>query len=603
MSKEVDSIDAAEVTTLAELLVDRVRRSPRAEAYRQFDPAKAEWQSWSWDRFAGEVGRWQQALLNEGFAQGDRVAVMLRNCREWAAFDMAAHALGLVVVPLYVNDRPDNVGLVLQDAGVRLLLIADQKQWQGLGPIEDVLEGLQRIVSLQQVRPMASGLVACAAQDWLPEREAELRVAPLSGERLATIVYTSGTTGHPKGVMLSHANILSNVFGINAAVRAYPDDVFLSFLPLSHMLERTAGYYLPMASGATVVYARSPRHLAEDLRSIQPTVLISVPSVFERLYCAIQAEIAKRPPAVQVLFRKALDMGWRKFLHEQGRAGWGPAVALWSGLRLGKYIEGPINSRMGGKLRVAIAGGAALSPEVARLFIALGLPILQGYGSTETSPVVCVNRLEDNLPDSVGAPLPGVELRLGEMDELQVRGPNVMLGYWNNPGATQKAFTGDGWLRTGDRARIESGHVYITGRIKEIIVLANGEKVPPGDMENAIALDPLFRQVMIIGEGRPYLAALVVINTTEYQLFAREAGLPETLTAEGRQDRRLERQLVARIAGRLHGFPGYAKVRRVAVMTSPWTVENGLLTPTLKLRRERILDACKQEVERIYAGH
>jgi len=600
MTQVTDIIGPDDAGTLAALLRERVRRSPQAEAYRQFEEASGEWVSWSWERFASEVSRWQQALVTDGFEKGDRVAVMLRNCREWAAFDMAAQGLGLVIVPLYVNDRPDNLGLVLQDASARLLLVENQEHWETLAPIEDVLSGLQRIVSLTPVEPMLSGLQAVAVEDWLPESGTELQVEPVDGDQLATIVYTSGTTGRPKGVMLSHSNIISNVHGILELVHAYPDDIFLSFLPLSHMLERTGGYYLPMASGATVAYARSPKQLMEDFEAIQPTVLISVPRIFERVYTGIQEKLSKQSAPVRAALKKTVDLGWKEFLYQQGRGKWSPAAALWS--KVDEIVGGKLRYKLGGRLRVAIAGGAAISPEITRFFIALGLPILQGYGATETSPVVCVNTLEDNVPDSIGIPLPGVEVRLGETDELQTRGPNVMLGYWNNPEATKKTIDEDGWLHTGDRARIEGGHVYITGRIKEIIVLANGEKVPPGDMEMAIALDRLFSQVMVIGEGKPYLAALVVLNPKEYSGFASGAGLADNPEDERRSEQ-LEKLLVTRVAERLRDFPGYATIRRVGVVTEPWTIDNGLMTPTLKLRRERILQVGSDDMERLYAGH
>jgi len=600
MTQKTDIIGSHEAVTLGALLRERVRRTPLAEAYRQFDEASEAWVSWNWERFGSEASRWQQALVKEGFEKGDRIAVMLRNCREWAAFDMAAHGLGLVVVPLYVNDRPDNMGLVLQDAGVKFLLLENQERWEALAPIENVLSGLQRVVSLTPVEPMASGLQALVADEWLPEEGGELQVDGIDSDQLATIVYTSGTTGRPKGVMLSHRNILSNVYGILESVCAFPDDVFLSFLPLSHMLERTGGYYLPMAGGAAVAYARSPKQLAEDFEVIQPTVIISVPRVFERIYSGVQEKLSKKPAPVRTAFRKSVELGWKEFLYEQGRGRWSPGAALWA--KLDEIVGGKLRYKLGGRLRVAVAGGAALSPEIAQFFIALGLPILQGYGSTETSPVVSVNKLEDNIPDSVGIPLPDVEVRLGESDELQTRGPHVMLGYWNNAEATKKTIDEDGWLHTGDRARIEDNHVFITGRIKEIIVLANGEKVPPGDMEMAIALDSLFSQVMVIGEGKPYLAALVVLNPKEYASLAREAGLSTEL-ADEQHSERLEKLLVTRAADRLRDFPGYAKIPRIGVVVAPWTIENGLMTPTLKLRRERILEACKGDVERLYAGH
>ena len=254
---------------------------------------------------------------------------------------------------------------------------------------------------------------------------------------------------------------------------------------------------------------------------------------------------------------------------------------------------------MGGPLRVPPPGGAPLSPEISRVFVALGVPVLQGYGLTEASPIVSVNRLDDNIPESIGPALPGVEVVLTEHSELLVRGDNVMLGYWNNAPATTAVLDAAGWLHTGDKARIDGKHLYITGRLKDIIVLANGEKVSPTDMELAIAVDPLFEQVMIVGEARPFLTALVVLNRTHWQHLAQTNGLTEVDAS----DKNAEKILLERITALLHEFPGYAQVIRLLRTAEPWTVENDLLTATLKIKRKQILEKYAAEIEALYTGH
>ncbi len=600
MSQTTDIVVLDQIENLAGLLKARVARSPQAIAYRQYDTDANDWLSSTWVQFKDEACHWQAALQTENLAAGDRVAIMLGNCREWAAFDIAALGLGLVVVPLYINDRAENMGLVLEDCGAKLLLIGDQQQWDALAPVEHTLANLQRIVSLTPVTTSASGVQPVATAHWLPAAGTELRVEPVGSDTLATICYTSGTTGRPKGVMLSHRNILFNVQAVLELVHAYREDTFLSFLPLSHMLERTCGYYLPLAAGSTVAYARSAKQMAEDFDVIQPTVIIAVPRVFERVYATIQEQLSQNPAAKAFLNKHAKE-GWKQFLHEQGRGKWSPMVSLWK--QVDAVVGDKIRYKLGGKLRAAVGGGAALSPEIAQFFIGMGLPILQGYGATETSPVVSSNALEDNIPASVGKPLRGVEVRLGEMDELLTRSPSVMMGYWNNPEATEKSIDSDGWFHTGDRVRIDDdGHIFITGRIKEIIVMANGEKVPPGDMENAITIDSLFLQVMVLGEAKPYLSALVVLDKKEYAKLAEAEDLSDDL-AEERDSDKLQKILIERIAARLRDFPGYAKVRRVAVMEAPWSIESGLMTPTLKLRREKIMETFKDDVAQLYAGH
>jgi len=581
-----DYISPQQALTLDGLLRERVRRTPGHLAYRSFDRGDGQWHDWSWAEAAQEVARWQQALAAEGLAAGERVALLLRNGPAWVWFEQAALGLGLVVVPLYLEDRPDNTAYILQDAGVRVLLVQEERYGRLRTALEGV-PGLQRIVVAGADALPGGGGRAVALAAWLPAAAAQA-LAERRGDpaALATIVYTSGTTGRPKGVMLSHRNILSNVEASLGLERFVPGDLFLSFLPLSHMLERMAGYYLPMMAGCAVAYARSVQQLAEDLQTQRPTILIAVPRVFERVYARIQDGLGGRPPLARALFRATLAVGWRRFLWRQGRAGWSPRLLLWPLLHA--LVARKVAERLGGRLRLAVSGGAALAPAVARFFLSLGLELVQGYGLTETSPVVSVNLPGDNEPASVGRPLPGIEVRLGNEDELLVRGPNVMLGYWQQPEATGAMIDAAGWLHTGDQVRLDAaGRIHITGRLKDILVLSNGEKVPPSEMEGAITLDPLFEQAMLLGEGEAHLAALVVLNAEQWPALAQQLGL-EAQAADSLQSPLLQRFLHQRIAGLLRDFPGYAKVRRVAATLEPWSVDNGLLTPTMKLRRREV---------------
>ena len=306
-----------------------------------------------------------------------------------------------------------------------------------------------------------------------------------------------------------------------------------------------------------------------------------MPRIYERVYDRIQEQM--RNDLKRNLFNLATEVGWLRFLHQQGRAGWHAKLLLWP--LLNKLVAGKIMGKLGGKLRIAICGGAPLTTEVGKTFIGLGLNLLQGYGMTESSPVISVNLPDNNDPASVGPPFINVEMRIGENDELLVRSPGVMQGYWNNPEATAQTIDAEGWLHTGDKARIEDGRIYITGRIKDVIVLATGEKVSPTDMEMAICTAPLFEQVMVIGDNRPYLAALVVLK--------RDAA-----------DRAISNDVLLEfISERIKMFPGYAQIRRVLTIDEPWTVENGMLTPTLKLKRDKIVQAYQKEIEALYQRH
>jgi long-chain acyl-CoA synthetase len=595
-----DIIPVKTAGTLDGLFSERMRRTPQAVAYRDYDRIGGKWRDLTWAQMEEGIRRWQTALARENLAHGDRVAIMLRNCPEWVMFEQAALRLGLVVVPLYTADRPENAAYILRNAGVRVLLLEELVQWQAFCDVHDQLSDLARVVTVQASMEKCDDNRISALHDWLPERSEEQQPAPLDPHQLATIIYTSGTSGRPKGVMLSHYNILTNAYSSSLVVPLSRGDLLLSFLPLSHTFERTAGYYVPMMCGATVAYARSIQQLQEDLMVVRPTILVSVPRIYERVYSGIRAKLAEGPALNHKLFKLAVDIGYSRFEHQQGRSPGKISHLLWPILE--NLVAKKVMSKLGGRLRGAMSGGAALPAEASRVFIGLGLPILQGYGMTESSPVVCSNTFEDNVPSSVGRPISGVEVKLGENDALLIRGPNVMLGYWNDPEATRAVLGPDGWLNSGDIARIDDGRITITGRLKEIIVMSTGEKVPPADMEAAILRDALFEQAMLIGEGRSYLSILVVLNSNQWETLAAQHNLHQDWRRlQG--DPRLEEILLARITEQIREFPGYARIYRVALATEPWTIENGLLTPTLKLRRGQVLERYKTEVARLYEGH
>lgn len=605
MSRSTDIIDPETAGTLPGLFRERVRRTPEACAYRRFDPRERCCEKIPWGEMPALAARWQAAFRLEELHPGDRVAVMLKNGLEWVLFDLAAIGLGLVTVPLFVNDRPENFSYILKETGARLLLIEGIEQWQRIEEVSDQLTAIERIVTLQPVC-YPNSYSECDPRlaeltQWLPEGGGEYQVRECEPTDLATIVYTSGTTGMPKGVMLSHANILENAFAGLQRVPIYPDDLFLSFLPLSHTLERTAGYYVPMMAAACVAHVRSVDKLGEDLLLIRPTVLIAVPRIFERIHTRIMVELDVQPYLMRRLFYLTVKTGWKRFLHRQGQGGWTPLLLVWPLLQ--RLVANRILARLGGRLRLAVSGGAPLPPPIARVFIGLGLNLLQGYGLTETSPGVAVNTVDDNLPATVGRPYPGVEVKVADNGELLVRGPNVMLGYWRNQTATEAVIDREAWFHTGDQARLDAdGHITITGRFKGIIVLSTGEKVPPADIEMAIAVNPLFEQVLVVGEGRPYLAALVVLNERQWTKLAARLGIPAERT-DLLNSPEVEQTLLGEIARRISRFPGYAQIRRVYAMLSPWGVQEGLVTATLKLRRRELLTRFAREVASLYAGH
>lgn len=595
MKNRTDYISSDSCNSLAQLFQLRVAKSPSAIAYRFYQKETDNWQAISWAKMAQIAASWRLALQGENIKKGDRVAIMLGNSPEWVAFEQAALSLGLTVVPLYANDRPDNIAYILNHTESRLLLCPGATFWEHLAPTIEQVTGLQRILTKDSCKTDPSDKRISCLSDWLPKSVQEETWTPITAD-IASIVYTSGTTGLPKGVMLSHQNILGNSDAGLQCMDIYPNDSFLSFLPLSHMLERTAGYYLPMMAGASVSFARSIPDLAEDLLTLQPTVLVAVPRIFEKIYSGIKTKLKSKPDRIQKLFKKSVDTGYQSFLYRQKRQPW-TASLLFHPL-LDTLIAKKVRAKLGGKLRTIITGGAPLSAEISKFFIGLGLPLYQGYGLTETSPVISVNRPGDNRPEGVGLPLPGVEIMVGEDEELLVKGSCVMLGYWKNQAATDQTVDKDGWLHTGDKVEIIDGHIRITGRLKDIIVLSTGEKVALADLEMAISLDPLFEHTIVVGEGRPYLTVFSVLNTPLWEELAQQ--LEIDTNAESLLLPEVHDHILKRLEKLLAHFPGYVYVKEVSLSLTPWTVENGLLTPTLKIKRVTIEKKMAEQIEKMY---
>lgn len=590
--------------TLPQMFQARVAVSDNRAAYRQFDLSNRIWISYSWTQVAARVERWRAALRREELHQGERVAILLPNGLDHACADLASLSEGMVPVPLHVVDNAENLAYVIGDSGAAILFVESTERWNSLRPHRERMPELRRVVCLGSVTPGPDAPLAIGLDAWLGAADSIHVGGPepvIHPGDLAAIVYTSGTTGRPKGVMLSHRNVVANVRALIAVMPVLDSDLFLSFLPLSHTFERTVGYYLPMAAGATVAYARSVALLTEDLLTIRPTILVSVPRIYERAH-ALLRESVRGSWLRGRLLETAVAIGWRRFCYEQGRAAQ-PALAQrlvfpWLDRRVGRMLR----ERFGGRLRAAVTGGAPMALEIARTFISLGVPVLQGYGMTESSPVIACNVPRDNDPASVGRPLPGVLIRIGAQEELQTHSDSVMLGYWKRPVETTAALDRDGWLHTGDQARVEDGRIRIAGRLKDIIVTSTGEKVAPVDLETALMGDPLFEQAMVLGERRPYLAALLVLNRSRWERQAVALGLPAQDPAQLRTPAAVSWAL-ERMRNALQAFPSYATPRAVLLTTEPWTVPAGLITPTLKPKRAAIEAKYAAEIADLYRGH
>ena len=607
--------DLASVETLPQLLAYRVARTPEAQAYRAFDPATHDWVHLSWAQTAQRVAQWSQAMRATQLPAAARVAILLPNGLNAMCADQSTLATGCVPVPLHAIDNPGSIAYILADCEASMLIVGQAEHWENIRAIGTEFPALRAVVIVDEDGADS----ACAAStdgpavgtlaQWLAASEQAFELpapTPPGPDDLAALVYTSGTTGKPKGVMLTHRNVVSDVKAVLERIAPTVDDVFLSFLPLSHTFERTGGYYLPIAAGSCVAYARSVPLLAEDLKTVRPTVLVSVPRIYERIHAKLLEKLSPTPWKMQ-LYEAAQNKGWARFCAAQGlpvpapdassqAAGWMAALP-WPLLQA--LVARPLLAQFGGRVRVAVSGGAPLSPTMAKCFLGLGLPLVQGYGMTETAPVVSVNALGDNDPACVGRALAGVDVRIGESRELQVRGPIVMKGYWKRPEDTAKILGPDGWLGTGDQAEIVNGRIYIRGRIKEIIVTSTGEKVPPGDLELAMLADPLLEQTLVVGENRPFIACVAVLKPDEWPRMAADLGL-NPQEAGSLNHASVHRAVLARIEKNTASFPRYAVPRAVHLTLTPWTIENTFMTPTLKLKRTNLMAHFSEAIEGMY---
>ena len=611
------ALDSAEIRfealshlkTLDQFIPARAKIAPHTEALRQFDRRTNTWERVSYRDLNERIQQWRKAFYKMELKHGDRVAILLPNGVDAVCCDQAVLANGLVPVPLHAIDTAGSSAFIIADSQSSVLVTNRQSRWDSIYLTHTVMPYLRNVIFTDESspEPRQDGVTHWDLESWLATGHGvnELPQGP-SEDDLAAIVYTSGTTGKPKGVMLTHKNVVSNIINTLKTVCPKPGDIFLSFLPVSHTFERMAGYYLALGMGCTIVYTRSIQQLAEDFRIIRPNVIISVPRIYERIFAKVQTKLARESKFVRFMFNWAVEVGWRRFCAKYRLPTQQGSLSVLDPLVwpiLERLVSKTLLNQFGGQLRIAISGGAAMNPKVAKAFCGLGLPIIQGYGMTESSPIIAGNSLAYNHPSTVGKPLPQTQVRLGEGNEIQVKSPSIMKGYWNRPQATREAFTDDGWLKTGDVGEFDrEGFLKIVGRIKEIIVTSTGEKVPPADLELAIEIDPLFEQVYVIGENRPFISSIVVLNREEWKKLASTLDLdpndPESLIASVTRN-----AVLKRIKAAAKGFPQYALPRNVCMTLEPWTIENGLITPTLKLKRKALNEKFAPQIQALYAGH
>lgn len=547
---------------------------------------KKEWQTLTYGEVAEKVRACAAALAARGVGHGDRVAILSENQPAWAITDLAIMSLGAITVPIYPSLPAPQVAFILSNSGSKGILAGDEKL-------------AARIAEARQSAPTVEFVVE-AGDDFdafLTEGKAAPQPNVTVGEDdVASFVYTSGTTGDPKGAMLTHKNFLSNVHAARQLLSEVgnplgPEDTWLSFLPLSHVFERMGGHFLPLCYGATIGYSGGIRTLGEDMKTVAPTIMVCVPRVWEALQERMIDGMAKMEPKQKTAFEKTLEVG--KAWVEGKRS-----PILWiQKLIFSRLVLPKVQERFGGRVRFWVSGGAALNPEVAKFFAALGIEILEGYGMTESAPVIAVNRPGKVRIGTVGPCIPGGEIKIAPDGEICFRGANVMKGYWNNETATKEMIDTEGWLHTGDIGKLDSeGYLKITDRKKDIIVLANGKNVAPQPIEAALKQSPLISEIVLIGDKQSVVTALVIPNKEKLKTWAESAGLTFASDDELFQSAETKKKLKAEIDAQSGALAEFERVKKFAVLNTQFTVDSGELTPSLKVKRKVVLQKYAAQV-------
>lgn len=538
-----------------------------------------------------------------GIRKGDSVGILSGNCPEWTFADLGILSLGAVTVPIYPTASPDDTRHIISHAHLKAIFISTGSVFLTVRPF---LAGL----SAGRIILFCPGTTAgvLSLRDLMAKgRDVELNqgrvyescVESVGPDDLATIIYTSGTTGPPKGVMLTHRNFISNYQGGYHRIQILETDSVLSFLPLSHVFERLVGYYFMAANGAVIWYAENMTTVADDILKVRPTVMIAVPRFFEKTYARILEEVRKAPAWRQAVFHWALRVGTR-VSHQKIRGRKVPArlAVLLAAARV--LVLNRLKNALGGRLRFFISGGAPLSRDLARFFHAADVLILEGYGLTETSPVISVNAVGDCRFGTVGKPIGNVQIRIAEDGEILTAGPCVMRGYFEDPGATA-AIVRDGWLYTGDIGYMdEEGFLHITDRKKDIIVTAGGKNIAPQNIERALLADGLFSQVVVIGDKRPYLCALIVLSREALEDEAKKIGLRDLPYEDLMKSLEIRDRVRMRMERCQAGLAPYERIKAFEILPGEFTVGAGELTATLKVRRQAVIAKYQLLIDDLY---
>lgn len=582
--------------------------------------------SLNWDLFTDDVNQLASFLIEKGIEKGDRVGILSENRYEWAVVDMALNRVGAVNVALYSTLPPDQCEYILQDSGAKIFFVSTGIQLRKAVEVFSNCPDLKTVVAFEAPKnksylekeflTLFDDAKETGKQAYSKNyAEIEKRVAAVVESDLATLIYTSGTTGKPKGAMLTHSNVCSNVHSALKRIPVQETDRLLSFLPLCHAFERTAGYYAALAAGAEIYYAESVDTVAKNLPEVNPTIVVSVPRLFEKVYATVMKNASEGTDVKKKIFNWALRVGEAYW---QGKRG---LTSIQKNLA-DKLVFQKLKDRTGGRIRFFVSGGAALSADVAKFFFSAGLPIVEGYGLTETAPVISANPVGAERLGTVGHVFPEVTVGIQRLEdgkiiaqvrgedypttlssgdgEIICKGPNVMAGYWGKPDATAEVIDKDGWFHTGDIGRFENGYLRITDRIKHMIVNAGGKNIYPGPIEDSLKTSKWIDQIVLLGEKKNFITALIVPDFEQLKTYAKQQGI----AFSSNEDLVANEEIIAIYEKEIKTFSkqmaSHEKIRKFKLLPTEFTVESGELTPTMKVKRKVIEQKYHDLIEDMY---
>lgn len=574
-------------------------RFPNKAAFRYKEGGK--YLSLTWEEFAKKTDAIASFFVSQGLVPGDRVAILSENRPEWAMVDLAAQRVGLVTVPVYTSLAPAEIQYLLTDSGAKFLAVSGKTLFE-------------KVVSIQRSLPMLQGVIAFDTELSLSKKDLsapffllkdtektllcpglDARLDAIPADAIASIIYTSGTTGTPKGVMLTHSNFIYNVIFSREALSMSDKEVALSFLPLCHVFERTAGYYLMIYLGATIAYAETMDTVPQNITEVRPTFLMGVPRFYEKIQSRVLDAVEKADPIRKALFFWAKELGRRKRLGKKG----GLSEKLQRKLAQ-LLVYRTFNQRLGGRIRFCVSGGAPLAKDIAEFFHDLGMMIYEGYGLTETSPVISANRQERFKFGTVGIPLEGIQVKIDEEGEILTKGPCVMKGYHNKPAETNTVLK-DGWFYTGDLGSIDKeGFLSITGRKKELIVTSGGKKVSPRAIEQLVEKDPMILRCVLFGEGKKFITALIVPQENKVTEYAAEEKIAFSSYEELLKNRTVYERVDAQIQFLMADLAPFERIKYFALLPHDFSQGSGELTPTLKVKRDVVWARYKDQLLHFY---